>query len=133
MGGRERWKLARFIDQHGDLTLGEHPKTAGEHRCIPYGNVKERRSSAKVIHEKESNNGNKKQSTCGWSYFLRWISKMTAYLLKIMDSLALSVRKGTQGENLTLVQQIFKQTENLWRCRVSRPGMKQAHDSYEQD
>lgn len=58
---------------------------------------------------------------------------MTAYLLKIMDSLVLSVRKGTQGENRTLAQRIFKQTENLWRCHVSRPGIKQAHGSYEQD
>lgn len=60
MGGRERWKLAHFTDQHGDLSLGEHPKTAGEHHCIPYGNVKETHSSAKLIYEKEPNNSNNK-------------------------------------------------------------------------
>lgn len=118
-------KLAHFIgDQHGDLSLGEHPKTTRKdccpHRehptsqptsCITYGS---RTTQPRDVALRKWSMGRnqitviKKHSTCGWSYFLRWISKMTAYLLKIMNSLVLLVREGTQGEKLYVAAAVFK-------------------------
>lgn len=81
--------------------LHQERPTSQPTSCIPYGSWTTQRKDAALRKWSMRRNYitvTKKRSTCGLSYFLRWISKMTAYLLKIMNSLVLLVQKGTQGE-----------------------------------